>query len=155
APSMNGGVGLLRMLTAEVGAPLNFRVSSHIEGFESKSFLVAGSNGGPGDDNSRFQGGLQLSLTGPDVVVLRNLELYAGIFNQSNENVRTDPGRTDPTVILGLGDVGVGLKGAWTIVNGLNIAGNVNVRFFNKISGSLALADATTPSFDLLALLDV
>jgi outer membrane protein OmpA-like peptidoglycan-associated protein len=94
-------------------------------------------------------------LTGPDLPVLRLLELYLGIFNSSNQNKRKDDGRTDPEVILALGDVGFGLRGAGEVVKGLNLGGNLGVRFFNSISGVAAKLDATNVLIDLLATFDV
>ena len=155
APTIGGGVGLLHMLTPEVGNPLYFRVGLHVQAFTADSFLVAGSGSTAGDTNQRFMGDLTIGLTGPDVTFLRNLELYLGIFNSSNLNDRVDQGRTDPKVILGLGDIAVGLKGGAEVVKGLSLGGNVNVRFFNSISGVLALGAATSASFDFLATYDV
>ncbi|MSP61835.1 MAG: hypothetical protein EXR72_16175 [Myxococcales bacterium] len=155
APSLLGGVGLFRMHTAEVGAPLNFRVGLHIQAFTADSFLVAGSGAVQGDTNSRFLGDLTIGLTGPDVVFLRNLEAYLAVFNSSNQNKRVDIGRTDPTVILSLGDVGFGLRGAGEVTRGLSLGGHVGVRFFNSISAVAANFDATNVSIDLLGMFDV
>ena len=155
APSLIGSIGLLRMHTTDIGKPLNFRVGLHLQGFTQSSFLVAGGNGLAGDDNARFLGDLTIGLTGPDFLVLRNLELYLGIFNSSNQNKRVDQGRTDPTVILALGDVGVGLRGAGEVAKGFSIGANLNVRFLNSISAVLANFDATNVAVDLLLGYDV
>jgi outer membrane protein OmpA-like peptidoglycan-associated protein len=156
APSLVGGIGLLHMQTAEVGAPLHFRVGLHVQGFSQDQFLIAatGSPGQsgyqPGDSNERFLGDLVVGLTGPDLAVLRNLELYLAIFNSSNQNKRTDPGRSDPAVILALADVALGLKGAYEVMKGLNVGANFGVRFFNSISAVSANFSAT--NFDINAL---
>src|SRR5579883_3179884 len=88
----------------------------------------------PGDHDDRFMGDLTFGITGPDVLVLRNLEFYLGLFNSSNENARTDTGRTDPSVILALADVAFGLRGAYEVLRGFSVGGNFGVRFFNSIS---------------------
>jgi outer membrane protein OmpA-like peptidoglycan-associated protein len=155
APGLNGAVGLFRTQTAEVGQPLNFRVGLHMQAFTADSFLVAGSGNAAGDTNSRFLGDLTIGLTGPDVTFLRNLELYLAVYNSSNQNKRNDTGRTDPTVILALGDVGVGLKGAGEVTKGLSIGGNVGVRFFNSISGVAANFDATNLDVNVIGSLDL
>mgnify|MGYP000918997071 FL=1 len=138
-----------------MGKPLSLRVGLHMQGFKQSSFLVAGSGSVPGDENSRFLGDVTVSLTGPDVVFVRGLELYLGIFNASNQNKRQDAGRTDPTVILSLADVGVGLKGGWTVAKGISVGGNVGVRFFNSISDVTANFDATNVNVDGIFTFDV
>ena len=155
APSISGSVGLLRVKTAEVGLPLNFRVASHLQLFQKSSFLVAGSGSIPGDENSRFLGDLTIGLTGPDVTFLRHLEIYLAILNSSNQNKRTDAGRTDPTVILALADVGAGIKGAYEFAKGLSLGLDFGLRFFNSISGVSAQFDATNINIDALATFDV
>ena len=116
---------------------------------------MAGSGNVPGDTDSRFLGDLTIGLTGPDVAFLRNLEIYLAVLNSSNQNVRKDTGRTDPSVILALGDVNLGLKAGGELGKGFSLGGNVNVRFFNSISGVLAESSATSASLDLLAMYDV
>src|SRR5579871_872549 len=155
APTLTGPIGLIRTQTAEVGRPLNFRVATHVQAFTADSFLVSGSGSTPGDNDQRFVGDLTIALTGPDVALLRNLELYLGIFNSSNKNARTDTGRTDPTVILSLGDVGLGLKGAGEVTRGLFIGANVGFRLFNSISGVLAEKDATNADVNAIATVDI
>ena len=154
APSLAGYVGLLHMQTAEKTRPLSFRVGTHFQGFTQDSFLVAGSGTTPGDSNSRFLGDLTVGITGPDVTFLRNLELYLGILNSSNQNKRTDSQRTDPSVILALADVSFGLKGSWELAPSFLLGGNVGVRFFNSISGVTANFDATNVDLNLVGTFD-
>lgn len=157
APSSNGAIGLLRMMTAENGAPATFRTSLHVSGFTADNFLIDKDKktGANGDSNSRFLGDFLLSLQGPDLTVLRNLELYFALFNSSNQNKRNDSNRTDPAVILSLADVGLGLKGAGEVTRGFSIGANFGVRFLNSVSGVAANLDATVLDFNLIAMLDV
>ncbi len=156
APTLMGPVGLLRAQTAEVGRPLNLRVGTRVQLFKSSNFLIGkNSSGGGGDQNSRFLGDLTIAITGPDVVVMRNLELYLGILNSSNLNERDDTGRTDPKVILSLGDIVLGLKGAGEVTRGISVGGNFGVRFFNSISDVLANPDATNFDVNAIGSVDV
>ena len=159
APTLMGPSGLFRTMSATHAPPLHMRVGLHVQGFQQDCFLISGSTPGtctaPGDSNSRFQGDLTIGLTGPDVTLLRNLEFYFGVFNSSNENIRTDPGRTDPQVILGLGDVAFGLKGGFEATSGLDLGLNFGLRFFNSISGETANFDATNITIDGIATFDV
>jgi outer membrane protein OmpA-like peptidoglycan-associated protein len=158
APTLTGPIGLLRTTTAEVGRPLHFRIGLHLQAFTEDSFLISGGGGVAGDSDSRFMGDLTLSLTGPDVVLLRNLELSLAVFNSSNQNKRTEtqaPGRGDPTVILALADIGLGLKAATEVASGLSIGANVGVRFYNSINGVSAEGGATSATFDALGTFDV
>ncbi len=167
APSLNGAVGLLHLQTAEVGQPLHFRVGSHLQGFSQDCFLIGPAAGQPctstdamgrkitTETNARFLGDFILALTGPDVLVLRNLELYLTLSNSSNENARKDDNRTDPKVILSLGDLAMGIKGAGELARGFSLGGNFGVRFFNSISDVLANFSATNIDFNLLAMVDV
>ena len=76
--------------------------------FTQDNFLIAGAGGMKGDTNSRFLGNLTINYT-----PWKYLELYLALYNSSNQNTRTEgpPQRTDPEVILALGDVGAGVKG--------------------------------------------
>lgn len=155
APTVTGPVGLFRMQTAEVGAPLHFRVGLHLQGLRQNNFLIGDSSASSRDKNSRILGDLTAALTLPNVTFIRHLELYLAIFNASNENLRRETGRLDPQVILSLGDVGFGVKGAWRVARGLSLGGHVGARFFNSVSGVIANFAASTVSFDGLATLDI
>jgi hypothetical protein len=92
APSLNAGIGLLRMLTAETGRAGSFRTAFHVQGFSASELLIqkqpqADGTVIPGDTDARFMGDLAISLSGPDVTFLRHFELYLGIFNSSNQNL--------------------------------------------------------------------
>src|SRR5262249_41038911 len=111
AAVMYGGpVGLLHTITGDAGRTHTFRVSVNFSVFRGDSFLIKGNSTVPGDTNSHFAGDLTVSYT-----PWKYIEIYAALFNSSNKNERTDPGRTDPQVILALGDFAFGLKGRYPV----------------------------------------
>ncbi|HZS39598.1 MAG TPA: hypothetical protein VFF06_22355, partial [Polyangia bacterium] len=129
APSLYGPVGLFRTLTGDSGASGHFRVGLHIGGFQQDNFLVAGSGALKGDSNGRFTGDLTINYT-----PWKYIELYLALFNSSNQNTRTDPGRTDPEVILSLGDLALGLKGRYPVLPFMDLALHFGVKFLNSVS---------------------
>lgn len=155
APSRDGGVGLAHMLTARVGAPLRLRVGLHGSTFTEASFVVSGSGNLGGDRNTSTRGGLALSLTGPDLPVLRNLELFGTLTNASNRNVREDPARTDPEVILSLAETTLGLKAAFDTQRGQSFGVALQARLFTGLGDVTTNLDATSATLDLLGSFDV
>ncbi len=150
APTLNGPVGLFRTLTGDSGKQGNFRIGLHIGGFTQDSFLVAGNGSLKGDTNSRFNGDLTIGYT-----PWKYIEAYLGIFNSSNKNTRTDTGRTDPEVILSLGDVALGLKGRYPVARFIDLALHAGVRFLNSVSGISFDGNSTNFHIDSIASLDL
>jgi outer membrane protein OmpA-like peptidoglycan-associated protein len=150
APTMFGAIGLLRTITGDASTPHHFRVGLHLSGFQTDSFLVSGKGSIPGDTNSRFTGDLTIGYT-----PWKYLELYLGLFNSSNKNERVDAGRTDPQVILALGDLQLGVKGRYPVVRWLDLALHLGVRFFNGVSGISFDGDSTNFTVDGVASFDL
>jgi outer membrane protein OmpA-like peptidoglycan-associated protein len=150
APTLFGGVGLLRTLTGDSGRSNSFRIGLHIGGFQQDSFLVSGSGVTPGDTNSHFKGGLTVSYT-----PWKYIEAYFAIFNSSNKNTRTDAGRTDPEVILALGDLGLGLKGRYPVARFIDLAIHLGIKLLNGVSGISFDGDSTNVSVDAIASFDL
>jgi OmpA-OmpF porin, OOP family len=155
APSREGGVGLARMLTARVGAPLRLRVALQGSTFEERDFVVSGAGNLGGDTHTSTTGGLAFSLTGPDFPALRNLELFGTLTNSANRNVREDPGREDPEVILALAQSTVGMKAAFDTVRGQSFGAALQARFFTGVGDVSARLGATSATLDLLGTFDL
>jgi OmpA-OmpF porin, OOP family len=150
APTLTGPVGLFHTLTGDVGMAGTLRVGVNIQLFTQDSFLVAGNATVAGDSNSRFLGNLTIGFT-----PWKYLELYLAIYNSSNQNTRTDPGRTDPEVILGLGDVGAGVKGRVPLAKWMDLGLHLGVKFFNSVSAVSVAGAATNFTADLIGSFDL
>ncbi len=149
APTLMGQVGLFRTITGDSGTPHHFRVGLHIGGFRANSFLIAGNSQVKGDRNGHFSGDLTIGYT-----PWKYIELYLSIFNASNQNTRTDAGRTDPEVILSLGDVQFGLKGRYNVTKFLDLALHLGVKFLNSVSGISFSGESTNFAVDAVASFD-
>ena len=146
-----GPIGLLRTLTGDVGNQGSFRLSMNFSFFRGSSFLIKGDVTGAGRDrDSRFAGDITLSYS-----PWKYLELYAALFNTSNKNERSDPGRTDPEVILSLGDFELGVKGRIPLHRSFNLGIHVGVRFLNSVSGVSFSGKSTNFDADLIGSFDV
>ena len=150
APTLMGQVGLFRTITGDSGRTNTFRVGLHLGGFTQDSFLVAGNGALKGDSNSRFQGDLTIGYT-----PWKYIEAYLGIYNASNRNVRTDTGRTDPEVILSLGDLALGVKGRYPVAPFMDLALHLGVRFNNSVSGISFDGNSTNFAVDAIASWDL
>ncbi|HEX6838002.1 MAG TPA: OmpA family protein [Polyangia bacterium] len=152
ASTVNGPIGLFRTITGDVGRANNFRVGLNLQLFTQDDFLIAGANGQKGDSNSRFLGNLTIDYT-----PWKYLELYLAVYNSSNQNTRAEgpPQRTDPEVILALGDVGAGIKGRLPLTKWFDLALHLGLRFFNSVSGVSVLGSATNFAPDLVASWDL
>lgn len=155
APTVYGPIGLLRTITGDVGRSNNFRVGLSFQAFTQDNFLIAGSGGAGtgGDTNRRFLGNLSIDYT-----PWKYLELYLTLFNSSNQNTRPETpamGRTDPEVILALGDVAAGIKGRLPVARWFDLALNLNLRFFNSVSAVSVEKTATSFTPDLVASFDL
>jgi outer membrane protein OmpA-like peptidoglycan-associated protein len=150
APTMFGGVGLFRTLTGDSGRSNTFRVGLHLGFFQQDSFLVSGNSTTAGDTNSRFTGDLTISYT-----PWKYIEIYLGLFNASNKNERVDNGRTDPTVILSLGDLQLGLKGRYPVLPFMDLALHFGIKLLNSVNGISFDGDSTNVLIDLIASWDL
>jgi outer membrane protein OmpA-like peptidoglycan-associated protein len=152
APTVSGPIGLFRTMTGDVGRANNFRIGLNLQLFTQDNFLIAGSGGAKGDSNSRFLGNLTIDYT-----PWKYLELYLVLFNSSNQNTRPEgpPQRTDPEVILALGDVGAGVKGRLPVTKWFDLSLHLGLRFFNSVSGVSVLGSATNFAPDLVASFDL
>jgi OOP family OmpA-OmpF porin len=154
-PSREGGVGLGRMLTARVGAPLRLRVALQGSTFEERDFVVSGAGNLGGDTHTSTTGGIAFSLTGPDFPAIRNLELFGTITNAANRNVREDPGRADPELILALAQSTAGLKAVFDTAPGQSVGAALQARFFPGLGDVATNLGATSATFDLLGTFDL
>lgn len=152
APTVFGAVGLFRVITGDAGRANNFRVGLNLQMFRQDDFLVSAAGGLKGDTNSRFLGNLTINYT-----PWKYLELYLGIYNSSNQNTRPEvpPARTDPEVILALGDVGAGVKGRLPVTKWFDLAVHLGLRFFNSVSAVSVAGNATNFAADLIASFDL
>lgn len=155
APTVLGPIGLFRTITGDVGRANNFRVGISLQAFTADNFLIASSGGTGGDTNKRFLGNLLIDYT-----PWKYLELYLGIYNSSNQNTRPElpvplGPRTDPEVILALGDVGAGVKGRLPVTRWFDLALNLHLRFFNSVSSVSVQGSATNFAPDLVASFDL
>lgn len=152
ASTVTGPIGLFRTITGDVGRANNFRVGLNLQLFTQDNFLIAGANGVKGDSNSRFLGNLTIDYT-----PWKYLELYLAVYNSSNQNTRPEgpPQRTDPDVILALGDVGAGIKGRLPVTKWFDLSLHLGLRFFNSVSGVSVLGSATNFTPDLIASWDL
>jgi outer membrane protein OmpA-like peptidoglycan-associated protein len=150
APTVFGPIGLLRTITGDAGRTNTFRVGLHLGGFKQDSFLISGAGSVPGDSNAHFAGDLTIDYT-----PWKYLEVYLALFNSSNQNTRTDPGRTDPEVILALGDLGLGVKGRYPVLPFWDLALHLGVRFMNSVSGISFSGDSTNFAADLVSSWDL
>ncbi len=150
APTLSGPVGLFRTLTGDSGKTNTFRVGLHVAAFAQDSFLIAGNGSLKGDSNSRFTGDLTIGYT-----PWKYLETYLSLFNTSNKNQRTDVGRTDPEVILSLGDLALGVKGHLPVASFVDLGLHLGVRFLNSVSGISFDGSSTNFAVDAIASFDL
>ncbi len=150
APAIAGGVGLLHTLTGDIGKPGTLRIALHLGGFQQDSFLVAGNASIPGDTNQHFGGDLSIAYT-----PWKYIEAYLTFFNNSNRNVRTDVGRSDPEVILALGDMQLGAKGHYTVAKFIDLGLHLGVKFLNSVSGVSFDGDSTNFLVDAIVSADL
>jgi outer membrane protein OmpA-like peptidoglycan-associated protein len=150
APTLTGGVGLFHTQTGDFGRQGSFRIGLHFGVFKEDSFIAGKTTGNPGDENTRFTNDITISYT-----PWKYLEAYVGIFNSSNQNVRNDPGRTDPKVILSLGDFALGLKGRYPVARFMDLALRLEVKLLNSVDSSTIAGDATNVSADVIASFDL
>jgi outer membrane protein OmpA-like peptidoglycan-associated protein len=145
-----GQVGLLHTITGESGNRNTFRLALHLGGFQQDNLIVTGANGLKGDSNGHFRGDLTINYT-----PIKYLELYLALFNTSNQNTRTDPGRSDPSIILALGDLQLGAKGRYGVTKFMDLGLHLGVKFINSVNGILFNGDSTNVAVDVIASWDL
>jgi outer membrane protein OmpA-like peptidoglycan-associated protein len=150
APTVTGGVGLLRTQTGSIGNQGSFRIGLHAGIFQQDQLVAGASSGNPGDSNTRFTGDLTISYT-----PWKYLEAYFGLYNTSNQNARTDPGRTDPQLLTSLADFALGLKGRYPVARFVDLALRVEVKFLDSVNASGIEGAATNGSVDAIASFDL
>jgi outer membrane protein OmpA-like peptidoglycan-associated protein len=153
APStVYGPIGLYRTFTGDVGRANHFRVGINVQGFQQSSFLIAGNSSIPGDTNSRVLGNLTIDYT-----PWKYLELYLAVFNSVNQNTRSEspPARKDPEVILGLGDVALGVKGRLPVTPWLDLGLHLGLKLFTGVSKDTPEGAATSFASDVIASFDL
>jgi len=150
APTLSGGTGLFRTQTGDIGAPGTFRIGLHAGVFSQSALIISGANSLPGDTNTHFQGDLSISYT-----PWKYIEAYLGIYNTSNQNERTDPGRTDDKLLLSLGDFALGVKGRYPAARFADVAARFEVKFLDSINAASIASTATNVSADAIATFDL
>jgi outer membrane protein OmpA-like peptidoglycan-associated protein len=141
-----GPVGLLRVSSAEVGAPNQLRFGFAGEFFSTSNFII------DRDQDLRLLGSLAVGFT-----PLRFLEVFGSISGSANRNRRLmcttgtggtvcgpEPGRNDPEVIKSYGDMTLGSKFAYPLSGGVSAGGEIGLRFLSSINGISFLPKATS-----------
>jgi outer membrane protein OmpA-like peptidoglycan-associated protein len=145
-----GPIGLIRAMTGEESHRNTFRIGLHLGGFQQDNLIISSAGGQKGDTNGHFNGDLTINYT-----PIKYLELYIALFNTSNQNTRTDAGRTDPSVIMALGDLQFGVKGRYNVTKFMDLALHVGVKLINSVSGILWNGDSTNVAIDAIASWDL
>ncbi len=124
-----GSVGLFYTQLPRVGAKYSFRFGVHTDIFKSKRLFVDDAVYGP-DTHSRLRNTVNLGFT-----FTKYTEVFFALHGVANRNVRDTPIRLDPTSIYALGDMDLGVKGAWRGVRGggVGIGGTLGI---NLVSGA-------------------
>lgn len=127
-----GGTGLLYTSLPDVGGKYTFRFRLGSDFFVKDTFFVDSPTLGS-DRHSRFRGNVNLGFT-----FTKYTELFFGINGSSNTNERTDPNRQDRQSIYALGDMDLGIKGAWRGVKGgaIGVGGQLGTTLLAGTSGS-------------------
>lgn len=150
APSLEGPVGLYRLLTGDVGRPRHLRVALHVEGFRQSSFLITHYGNLPGDTHSSLRGNLSIGYT-----PWKYLEAYLGLLSSSNRNLRIDADRSDPEVILALADVSFGLKARLPLGRVVNVGVHAGLKLLTTTGGTSFRGSATSFAADAVSSFDL
>jgi outer membrane protein OmpA-like peptidoglycan-associated protein len=148
--SVFGPIGLLRTITGDGGGKNTFRIALHLGGFRQDNFVIAPGVAGKGDTNGHFAGNLVINYS-----PIQYLELYLALFSTTNENTRTDAGRTDPSLILALGDLQLGFKGRLPVRPYMDLALHFGVKFLSSSSTGTFSGDSTNVAVDAVASWDL
>jgi outer membrane protein OmpA-like peptidoglycan-associated protein len=148
--TLSGGTGLLRTQSGDIGSPGTFRIALHAGVFSQSQLVISGAGSNPGDTNTRFTGDLTISYT-----PWKYLEAYLGVYNTSNQNERTDPGRTDDKLLLSLGDFALGVKGRYPVGTFTNLGARFEVKFLDSINAASIAGTATNVTIDAISSFDL
>ncbi len=146
ANSLRGPIGLYYTSLAEVGGKYTFRFRLHTDFFVKNDFFCC-EGGGEGDRHARLRGAVNLGFTFTEWT-----EVYFNINSSSNRNTRDQGGRQDPPTVFALGDMNLGVKGAYQFLDGgIGLGGQVGL---GLIAGSERLRTERV-NFDIAAILGV
>jgi len=144
-----GGTGLFYTSLPDVGGKYTFRFRLGSDFFVKDTFFVDSPTLGS-DKHSRFRGNVNIGFT-----FTKYTEVFFGINGSSNNNERNDPNRQDRQSIYALGDMDLGVKGAWRGVRGgaIGVGGQMGTTLLAGTSGS-SIENANF-FFDVLFAVDV
>jgi hypothetical protein len=152
--TLGGGVGLVRMGTADAGRPGFLRLGLGTEFFSAESFLLATAQGAS-DQHRRLGATLSLGVT-----PLRFWEIYGSLAAASNRNRRlcdgsagcqADSARSDPEILRTFGDLALGTKVAAPVGRGASLGGRLQLELPSAVTGMTFSPEASRLSVDLLA----
>lgn len=126
--SLQGPTGVLRVMSALPVQPDSAAFSLRFGIFTASPWLIQ--PGGRQDRNTRMFGVLTYTRAGPDYRLLRDLEFFASLSAQLNENQRNDPGRRDSAQQVSIGNIAFGARGGGFVAPGLAIGGSMRGRMF-------------------------
>lgn len=148
-PMMNtlrGPSGLFYTSLADVGELYSFRFHLATDFFVKNDFFCC-EGGDDGDRHARVRGAVNLGFT-----FTKWTEVYFAINSSANRNTRDQGARQDPPTVFALGDIQMGVKGAYRFLNGgVGVGGQLGL---GLISGSERLRTARV-NFDFAALVGV
>jgi len=150
APSVMGPSGLVHVIDAEAVPLHTVRAGVVFEGFRASPFLFTT----PRDDDFRLTHALSVIAGGPNITFLRQSELYLTLGGVYNRELRTDPGRTDPSATSAVGNVLFGIKSGWALSGGFSVGARLGLRFWNSPSGMRVKPDALAGLLDGLVTWD-
>ena len=161
--SLGGPLGLLHMSSAEVGPVGQLRLGLHGEFFSASNVLVQRVTPPGGDHDTRLQGALTLGIT-----PIRHFEVFGALLASENRNRRlcstdssgneqcvSEPNRTDPALIKSFGDLILGAKLAYPVVQGFSAGGELGIRMMSSINGISFSPDSTSFWLSALAMYDL
>ena len=150
--SLGGAVGLLHMSSAEVGRVGQLRLALHGEFFSASNVLVNRATPPGSDHNTRLQGALTFG-----VAPIHHFEIFGAVLASDNRNHRllSETDRTDPEVIKSLGDLILGVKGAYPVAAGFSAGAELGIRMMSSITGLSFSPDSTSLWLGALATYDL
>ncbi|MCD6496704.1 MAG: OmpA family protein [Deltaproteobacteria bacterium] len=154
SPTLNGGTGLFRTLSAYPGRTFDVRVGLHFEYFRQKRFIVDNWSGCgtscPNEANTRVQGAVTAGFT-----PWKYLEVFSALYSSSNTNDRhhqpLGAGERNPNetpLQMALGDFLLGVKGAYPVTKYMSVGLNADVKFLTSQGNTKPDFGATNVGFD-------
>lgn len=127
-----GGTGLFYTSLPDVGGKYTFRFRLGSDFFVKDTFFVDSPTLGS-DRHARFRGNVNIGFS-----FTKYTEVWFGINGSSNNNERNDPNRQDRQSLYALGDMDLGVKGAWRGVRGgaIGVGGQLGTTLLAGTSGS-------------------